>query len=137
MRYVTSGPNHSETPLPQTDVKRTHAAPRRRLRVGRAAALALVATSLAIPAGAAAYYDGGGPASHAAPAPQFPTAKQIAQHRGTPPGAALTTSVPASDGNGDTVLILVASAALLGAIGIGAVAMARGARGRRSPQPGV
>ena len=139
MRYITSGPNQGETPRPRTDVKRNPASPRRRLRVGRWAALALVAASLAVPAGATAYYDvnGGRPASHSAPAPQFPTAKQIAQHSGTPSGAALPTSPPASDDNGHTVLILIASAALLGAIGVGAVAMARGARGRRSPQPSV
>ena len=113
---------------------------RSRLHVGRWAALALVAASLAIPASGSAYYDGGGPASDPAPASQFPTANQIAEHRGVAPGAFLSTDAPASDdgANGaNTVLILVAAAALLVAIRFGIVAMTTYVRARRSPQPSV
>lgn len=92
--------------------------------------------SLAIPAGAAAYFDGGGSASDATPAAQFPTAKQIAEHRGNP-AQDVSATTPASDGNGHTVVILLASAALLGAVTVGAVSITSRARAHRAPQPGV
>jgi hypothetical protein len=139
MDQVTSALNQGEAAT-RRSVRQARASRSRRMRVGRWAALTLVAGSLAIlPTGANASYDviDGGTAGHPAQAAQFPTAKQIAQHRGMPPGAALSADVPASGGNGDTLLIVLAGAGLLGVTGVAAVATAGRVRARRTPQPSV
>jgi hypothetical protein len=108
-------------------------------RVARWAAVSFLAASFAIPAGAAARTDPGTnpPASEPAVAIKWPTAKQIAQHRGNPEPTPATTVISENDGNGggDTLSIVLASSALLVAIGSAGVAVATRARMRQAPQP--
>jgi hypothetical protein len=133
---VRSGPNESRGHEPRAGIDRRQGSRRRRVSVGRWAALALAVASLVIPAGAAAYFDGGGPASQSTGATQFPTANQIAEHRGNPTQE-LSAKAPTSDGKGHTVVIVLAVAAVLGTVGVGAVSVASRARAHRAPQPSV
>ena len=126
MRQARSGPNEDGS----------HLSPRRRPRVGYGVALTLVLASFAIPGGAAAYYDGGGPANDPVPAIQFPTAQQVAEHRGNPAQSSAATGA-AADGGEHTALLVIGIAALLGVTGAGAVSVTRRARAHRTPQPGV
>ncbi len=98
--------------------------------------LALILASFAIPGYAAAYYDGGGPANDPVRTTQLPTAKQIAEHRGNPAPSSAAKN-PAADGGGQTALLVIAIAALLGVAGAGAVSVTRRARAQRTPQPSV
>ena len=72
--------------------------------------------------------------------PQFPTARQVAMHEGR---LAPSTNVPAaasaspSDGNSDTLLIVLSGAALLAVLGATGFVVGVRARTRRSLQPGA
>ena len=69
---------------------------------------------------------------------QFPSARQVAMHEGTlaenPTAAA---SSPPSDGNSDTLLIVLSGAALLAVLGATGFVVGVRARTRRSLQPGA
>ncbi len=109
---------------------------RRCPRVGYGIALTLMLASFAIPGGAAAYYDGGGPANDPVTASQLPTAGQIAEHRGNPAQSTAATGAAANGGE-HTALLVIAIAGLLGVAGVGTVSVTRRARAHRTPQPGV